>query len=89
MKVRDVLKKSAVMIVEIVEKNEDFTSLAIVDYHMNNTKGLHVDDKYYSSSVYLNLERPEIMDRTVDFFAAGTLFGHDNKPDTGLTIYVK
>lgn len=90
MKVRDVLKKSAVMVAEIVEKNDEYTTLAIVDYHMNNTEGLHVDGKYYSSSVYLDLERPDIMDKTVDFFTAGTLFGYCNdKSYTGLTIYVK
>lgn len=90
MKVRDVLKKSAVMVVEIVEKKEDYTTLATVDYHMNNKEGLHIDDKYYSSSVYLDLERPDIMDRTVDFFTAGTLFGYnDSKSYIGLTIYVK
>lgn len=86
MKVRDVLKKSAVMVVEIVGKNDEAT----VDYNMNNEKGLHVDGKYYSSSVYLDLERPDIMDKTVDFFTAGTLFGYYNdKSYIGLTIYVK
>ena len=59
MKVRDVLKKSAVMVVEIVEKNDEYITLATVDYHMNNEEGLHVDGKYYSSSVYLDLERPD------------------------------
>ena len=91
MKVRDVLRKSAVMVVEIVEKNDEYTTLAIVDYHMNDTEGLHVvDNKFYSSSVYLDLERPDVMDRTVDFFIAGTLFGYnDSKSYIGLTIYVK
>ena len=90
MKVRDVLKKSAVMVVEIIEKNDEYTTLATVDYHMNNEEGLHVDGKYYSSSVYLELERPDIMDKTVDFFTAGTLFGYYNdKSYIGLTIYVK
>lgn len=89
MKVRDVLKKSAVMVVEIVEKNEEYTTLAIVDYHMNKEAGLHIDDKYYSSSVYLDIENPDVMDKTVDFFTAGTLFGYYGKSYTGLTIYVK
>jgi hypothetical protein len=90
MKVRDVLKKSAVMVVDIVEKKEDYTTLATIDYHMNNKEGLHIDGKYYSSSVYLDLERPDIMDKTVDFFTAGTLFGYnDSKSYIGLTIYVK
>lgn len=90
MKVRDVLKKSAVMVVEIVEKNDEYTTLAIVDYHMNSEEGLHIDGKYYSSSFYLDLEKPDIIDRTVDFFTAGTLFGYnDSKSYIGLTIYVK
>lgn len=90
MKVRDVLKKSAVMVAEIVEKNDEYTTLAIVDYHMNNKEGLHIDGKYYSSSVYLDLENPDVMDKTVDFFTAGTLFGYnDSKSYIGLTIYVK
>jgi hypothetical protein len=90
MKVRDVLKKSAVMVVDIVEKKEDYITLATIDYHMNNKEGLHIDGKYYSSSVYLDLERPDIMDMTVDFFTAGTLFGYnDRKSYIGLTIYVK
>ena len=90
MKVRDVLKKSAVTVVEIVKKEEKYTTLATIDYHMNEEEGLHVvDNKYYSSSVYLDLERPDVMDRTVDFFTAGTLFGYNDKSYIGLTIYVK
>lgn len=90
MRVRDVVKKAAIMVVEIIEKKEEYTTLAIIDYHINEKEGLHVvDNKYYSSSVYLDLERPDIMDRTVDFFSVGTLFGYDDKSDTGLTIYVK
>ena len=91
MKVRDVVKKAAVMVVDIVEKKEEYTTLATIDYHMNNTEGLHVvDNKFYSSSVYLDLERPDIMDMKVDFFSVGTLFGYnDSKSDIGLTIYVK
>lgn len=89
MKVRDVLKKSAVTVVEIIKKEEQYTTLAIVDYNMNKVEGLHIDNKYYSSSVYLDLERPEVMNRTVDFFAPGTLFGYDKRSTIGLTIYVK
>lgn len=90
MKVRDVVKKAAVMVVEIIEKKEEYTTLAVIDYHMNNTEGLHVvDNKYYSSSVYLDFERPNVMDKTVDFFNAGTVFGYNDKSNIGLTIYVK
>lgn len=90
MKVRDVVKKAAVMVVEIIEKKEEYTTLAVIDYHMNNTEGLHViDNKYYSSSVYLDLERPDVMDKTVDFFSAGTVFDYNDKSNIGLTIYVK
>ena len=89
MKVRDLVKKSSLMVTEIVEKTEDFAILAIIDYHMNNKEGIHIDGKYYSSSVYLEHERPDIMDKTVDFFTAGRLFDYYNKTDTGLTIYVK
>ena len=89
MKVRDVFRKSAVTVVEIVKKEEKYTTLAIVDYNMNKVEGLHIDNKYYSSSVYLDHERPDIMNKTVDFFAAGTLFGYDKRSTIGLTIYVK
>lgn len=91
MRVRDVVKKAAVMVVEIIEKKEEYATLAIIDYHMNEEEGLHtVDNKYYSSSVYLDLERPDVMDRTVDFFSVGTLFGYNSdKSYIGLTIYVK
>ena len=88
--VRDVVKKAAVMVVEIIEKKEEYTTLAVIDYHMNNTEDLHViDNKYYSSSVYLDLKRPDVMDKTVDFFSVGTVFGYNDKSNIGLIIYVK